>query len=67
MGGATGLDTRGRELARAGEDRQGGRVKDESRAGGAGHLEAVAEQAEAGDVGRGADPGRDERLRGWRG
>ena len=56
MGGAAGLDPRRGELERALERRQRRRLEHEPRPGRAGHLEAVAEQAEAGHVRRAADP-----------
>ena len=54
VGGAAGLDAAARELERAGEGGQRRRVEDEPRARRPRHLQAVTQQAEAGDVGRGA-------------
>ena len=63
VGRAAGLDARGGEVQRPGERRQPGRLEDEPGPGGARHLEPVAEEAEAGHVGRRPDAARDERLR----
>ena len=62
VGRAAGLDAGRGELERAVERRQRRRIEDEPSAGGACHLEAVAEEPEPGDVGRAPDAVRDEHL-----
>jgi len=64
VGRAPGLHAGSREFERAVEYRKGSRLEPEPRARGSGHLEPVAEQPEARDVGRCQHLARDEHLRG---